>query len=211
MMAILMFSVAMYAAEKPVSAPSYGILKGRVLDNQRHPLPGASVKIENSKLGTVTDAEGEFIFNKVSVGNHTLNITYLGFIPVNMAITVVQTGTNVEVVMIENVDELHEVVVTGVFSNQQKAINSQKNNVNITNIVSADQIGKFPDSNIGDALKRISGINVQYDRERLGSDKSVVLLLSSVRSLSMVRVSRRLKATSETCSLTSYLRIWCRP
>ena len=181
-MAILMSSVAMYAAEKPVSAPSYGILKGRVLDNQRHPLPGASVKIENSKLGTVTDAEGEFIFNKVSVGNHTLNITYLGFIPVNMAITVVQTGTNVEVVMIENVDELHEVVVTGVFSNQQKAINSQKNNVNITNIVSADQIGKFPDSNIGDALKRISGINVQYDQgeARFGQVRGTPAEFSSV-------------------------------
>ena len=31
-------------------------------------------------------------------------------------------------------------------------------------MVSADQVGKFPDSNIGDALKRISGINVQYDQ-----------------------------------------------
>ena len=27
-----------------------------------------------------------------------------------------------------------------------------------------NQVGKFPDSNIGDALKRISGINVQYDQ-----------------------------------------------
>ena len=32
---------------------------------------------------------------------------------------------------------------------QKKAINIQKNNLGITNIVSADQVGKFPDSNIG--------------------------------------------------------------
>lgn len=34
----------------------------------------------------------------------------------------------------------------------------------VTNVVSADLVGKFPDSNIGDALKRINGINVQYDQ-----------------------------------------------
>ncbi len=54
---------------------------------------------------------------------------------------------------------LHEVVVKGVFSKQSRAINTQKENINVTNIVSADQIGKFPDSNIGDAIKRISGNN----------------------------------------------------
>lgn len=180
--AILMTSVAMYAEEQPAPATSYGLLKGRVLDNKRNPLPGASVKIKDSRFGTVTDAEGEFLFQKVGTGNHTLNIIYLGFIPVNTAITVVPTGTNIEVVMIENADELNEVVVTGVFSNQQRAINSQKTNVNITNVVSADQIGKFPDSNIGDALKRISGINVQYDQgeARFGQVRGTPAEFSSV-------------------------------
>lgn len=56
------------------------------------------------------------------------------------------------------------MVVGGAFQGQRRAINSQKNNMGITNVVSADQVGKFPDSNIGDALKRISGINVQYDQ-----------------------------------------------
>ena len=46
--------------------------------------------------------------------------------------------------------------------------------------VSADQVGKFPDSNIGDALKRINGINVQYDQGEAASDKSAVLPPTSV-------------------------------
>jgi hypothetical protein len=37
--------------------------------------------------------------------------------------------------------------------NQARALNKQKNAANIINVISADQIGKFPDSNIGDALK----------------------------------------------------------
>lgn len=52
----------------------------------------------------------------------------------------------------------------------------------ITNVVSADQVGKFPDSNIGDALKRISGINVQYDQgeARFGQVRGTSADLSSV-------------------------------
>lgn len=177
--AVLLSSMAIFAAE---NSASNGLLKGRVLDTERNPLPGATVKVSDSRLFAVTDAEGEFIFQKVSVGNHTLKVTYLGFNPVNMAITVVATGTNVEVVMTDNANELNEVVVTGVFSNQQRAINAQKGNVNITNVVSSDQIGKFPDSNIGDALKRISGINVQYDQgeARFGQVRGTPAEFSSV-------------------------------
>lgn len=82
----------------------------------------------------------------------------------------------------EVVNELEEVVVTGVFSGQQKAFESQKENLNVTNVVSADQIGKFPDSNIGDALKRISGINVQYDQgeARFGQVRGTPADFSSV-------------------------------
>ena len=58
-----------------------------------------------------------------------------------------------------------EVVVLGErLKGQAKALNQQRSNANITNIVSADQIGRFPDSNIGDALKRIPAISVNYDQ-----------------------------------------------
>ena len=36
--------------------------------------------------------------------------------------------------------------------------------MNITNIVASDQIGRFPDANIGDALKRVPGITIQQDQ-----------------------------------------------
>ena len=48
-----------------------------------------------------------------------------------------------DIVMNEGV-ELQEVQVKGAFQGQKKAINTQKNNLGITNVVSADQVGKFP-------------------------------------------------------------------
>jgi hypothetical protein len=39
----------------------------------------------------------------------------------------------------------------GQLQGQSKALNTQMNKGNITNIISSDQVGRFPDANIGDA------------------------------------------------------------
>ena len=163
-------------------SPKYGQLKGRILDNEKNPLPGAVVIIDSNKLSAVTDFDGFFSFANLPSGNHNLKVTYIGFLPVSKTIVVSEESTVDDIVMSDTSRELNEVVVTGVFSGQQRAINAQKNNINITNVVSADQIGKFPDSNIGDALKRISGINVQYDQgeARFGQVRGTPAEFSSV-------------------------------
>ncbi|WP_305156826.1 TonB-dependent receptor [uncultured Muribaculum sp.] len=163
-------------------SPKYGQLKGRILDNEKNPLPGAVVIIDGNKLSAVTDLDGFFSFANLLSGNHNLKVTYIGFLPVSKTIVVSEESTVDDIVMSDTSRELNEVVVTGVFSGQQRAINAQKNNINITNVVSADQIGKFPDSNIGDALKRISGINVQYDQgeARFGQVRGTPAEFSSV-------------------------------
>lgn len=163
-------------------SPKYGQLKGRILDNEKNPLPGAVVIIDSNKLSAVTDLDGFFSFANLSSGDHNLKVTYIGFLPVSKTIVVSEESTVDDIVMSDTSRELNEVVVTGVFSGQQRAINAQKNNINITNVVSADQIGKFPDSNIGDALKRISGINVQYDQgeARFGQVRGTPAEFSSV-------------------------------
>ena len=65
---------------------------------------------------------------------------------------------------------------------QSRAINEQKNNVNVTNIISSDQAGKFPDSNMGDAVKRVPGITIQGDQ---GEARNIVVrgLASALNSV----------------------------
>lgn len=159
-----------------------GLLKGRILDNEKNPLPGAVVILDDNSRSAVTDADGFYSFADLASGNHNVRVSYIGFAPSTK--TVAMTGGDVtqDIVMADKSEELKEIVVTGVFSGQQRAVNTQKNNVNITNVVSADQIGKFPDSNIGDALKRISGINVQYDQgeARFGQVRGTPADFSSV-------------------------------
>ena len=122
------------------------------------------VYIEKLHTGVTSDVNGFYTFSNLDPGTYTVKVSYVGYSPVELKITIPAGRTLEKDVVLNEGVELQEVVVGGAFQGQRRAINSQKNNMGITNVVSADQVGKFPDSNIGDALKRISGINVQYDQ-----------------------------------------------
>lgn len=59
-----------------------------------------------------------------------------------------------------------EVVVQSepILSGQAKALNQQKNALNIKNIVAADQIGRFPDRNASEAISRLPGVVLERDQ-----------------------------------------------
>ena len=62
----------------------------------------------------------------------------------------------------EEVDEeaVEEIVTTGIKSSLIDAISIKRNNIGVTEIVTAEDVGKFPDGNIAEALARVSGIAI---------------------------------------------------
>lgn len=163
-------------------AQQRGSIRGRVIDENRLPLPGANVIIESLGIGSVTDADGFYNILSVPTGAHDLSITYIGFNPVTESI-VVEPGMAVS----QNFSltpgiMLGEITIGYALQGQAKAMNQQRNSPNITNIVASDQVGRFPDANIGDALKRLPGINVGYDQgeARFGSIRGTESRLNSV-------------------------------
>lgn len=61
------------------------------------------------------------------------------------------------------IDENDEVVVTGTRSSIENSLLNKQNADSIIDSLSADQAGRFPDNNIGEALARIPGISFQRD------------------------------------------------
>ena len=166
-----------------------GAIRGRIVDNTKQILPGASIYIEKLHTGVTSDVNGFYTFANLEPGTYKVKVTYVGYSPVEMTITIPEGKTIEKDFTLNEGLELQEVVVGGAFTGQRRALSSQKSNLGITNVVSADQVGKFPDSNIGDALKRISGINVQYDQ-------------GEARFPSTATACPRPKATPATCSST---------
>jgi TonB-dependent receptor len=151
-----LFSIVLFAQN--------GAIKGRITDSEGLPMPGANVVIEALGLGNVSDMNGFYTLVDVPAGTHQLAVSYIGFNGKTLPVTVEKSRTTVADFRLEPGIMLGEVVIGTQLQGQAKALNQQKTNPNISNVVSSDQVGRFPDQNIGDALKRIPGINVQYDQ-----------------------------------------------
>lgn len=143
-----------------------GTVKGRIVDENGLGLPGASVIIQSLGLGVASDVNGEFTFFSVAAGTQTIQISFIGYNQINGEITVTEgQTTTLRYELKPGVMIGEEILVLGDrLKGQAKALNQQRTNVNVTNIVAADQIGRFPDANIGDAMKRIPGITMQNDQ-----------------------------------------------
>ena len=63
------------------------------------------------------------------------------------------------------------VVVTGFKKSYADAVRAKKDNIEITDGISSDGLGRFPDLNVGEALQRIPG--VQINREAEGRDATI--------------------------------------
>ena len=159
-----------------------GIIKGIVNDSDKESLPGVNLLITETKDGTVTDINGKFAFINLKPGTYTLNVSYIGFQKQSIKVNVeanLATEINIE---LKSGIQLDEIVVNSRMAGQSKSINTQKNAMNITSIVSSEELSRFPDANIGDALKRIPGINVQYDQgeARFGNIRGLSPELNSI-------------------------------
>lgn len=138
-------------------------ITGRILDETKLPLAGAGLSIDGTLVG-VSDQDGYFDLVNLPVGSHLLKVTYIGFATQELPFEINEGQTTKLDVSMKPGAELAMVSVISQLRGQARAISQQQSAINITNVIAADQIGRFPDQNIGDALKRIPGINVQYDQ-----------------------------------------------
>jgi len=148
-----------------VKREALGVIRGRVIDDQmKSVLPGATIMQKSTNTGTTSDVNGEFLL-RVPEGDVELEVSYIGFKKYSEVVTVTHGAvTEVEFRMISDATELQDIVITGVLQGQQRALNQQKSADNIKNVVSADQIGRFPDPNVAEALQRVPAVNVERDQ-----------------------------------------------
>lgn len=174
-------TAAMTCSAEVNENPDMGNIRGRITDTEKQALPGATVMIEDLHTGVTSDINGYYSLPNLKPGTYKVKITYVGYSPKTYTIKVGKKSIEQNITLDAGY-ELKEVVVSGAFYGQRKAMQMQKESMGVTNIVSADQAGKFPDTNIGDALKRINGVNVQYDQgeARFGQVRGTSADLTSV-------------------------------
>ena len=58
------------------------------------------------------------------------------------------------------VEELEEVVVTGIRAGLRSSMEVKREAIQVVDAISAEDIGDFPDKNLGEALQRITGVQI---------------------------------------------------
>src|SRR5689334_5828222 len=93
-------------------------ISGTVRDEKNQALAGASVQVENSSRATATDEFGKFRLEKLSPGEYSLRIRFLGYEDRVEKLQVSQNA-EVEIALTESVQLTDEVIVYATRANEK--------------------------------------------------------------------------------------------
>ena len=145
-----------------VSFAQQRTITGKVSDGSG-PLPGVSVVIKGSTIGTETDFDGKYSI-KASSGD-ILIFRYIGYLSINATIG---SSSIINVSMKEDANILDEVVIVGYGTNTKKSFTGT------ASVVSSENIDAKAVSNVAQALiGEVSGVSVTRTDGRPGSSATI--------------------------------------
>ncbi|WP_460545488.1 SusC/RagA family TonB-linked outer membrane protein [Echinicola sediminis] len=140
--------VVLFFAAKTISYAQNSILvSGEVFDEStKETIPGVTVRLKDSSIGTSTDINGRFSLNITDGKGQVLVFSYVGYYPREVMIN---NESQISVGLKMNLEELEEVVVVG-YGTQKK--------INLTGAV--DQIGEeaFENRPMPNATRGLQGV-----------------------------------------------------
>jgi len=150
-------------------------ISGKVTDAATgEQLPGANIFLDGTSIGVATDRNGNYRIDRVPLGSYTLKTRYIGYEEYSTDITLSNANTtlDLDIELNQSAVQLEDVVIQGLRQGQVKALNQQKNAANIINVLSNEEMEKFPDMNTAEALQRIPGVSISRS---LGEGKFIFL------------------------------------
>lgn len=147
-----------------LAAPAWaGEVGGTVADaSDTAGLRAAEVVIEELGRRTVTSGDGTYIFNDVPAGTYTITARYVGAQAVQFSISVPAEGMVRQDFVLG--DAGTNILVLGQGANLASALSRKRAADGVSDVLTRDAIGQFPDQNVAESLRRLPGINVLNDQ-----------------------------------------------
>jgi iron complex outermembrane receptor protein len=150
-----------------------GTIQGRVYNPvAKEFVRNAEVRLAGTDLVTYTENDGSFQFAQVAPGSAAITVTFTGYNPVSESFTVTAgqiatreinlTSTAAGEVRKDGVVQLAAFTVSSEREGNAKAIMDQRRNMDITTSVSSDIFGDITDGNMGEFLKYLPGVDIDY-------------------------------------------------
>lgn len=153
--------IVIIKALHPPAFQQSGRISGKVIDERGQPLPGASIRVKETGQSVQSNVDGSYTFT-LKPGTYTVEVSYISYQKQRITGVTITDGitTALNIAMKLDTKGLSEVVVTSGYKKASVAglYAQQKNAAAVTDGISAEQIARTPDNDMGQVLKRISGL-----------------------------------------------------
>ncbi|MBS1745844.1 MAG: TonB-dependent receptor [Bacteroidetes bacterium] len=136
--------------------PPKGGIKGKIVNENDQPLPGATLVISRLNKSFVADASGEFSIDGLNEGEYELSVSYIGYQQTKIKVEI-KNGlpTDVVIKLTQSVNAINEVVVVGYGTQQKKDITGA------ISVVSSKALEDRPNTEFGYSLEgKAAGVQI---------------------------------------------------
>ena len=165
---MLAFMVCILLVEIPISDGfTQTRISGTVEDESGLRIPGVSVLVVGTDMGTITDIEGQFDII-IPDGSDKISFSFIGF---ETQLVDVNAQTVFKVVMREDLKNLDEVVITAL------GVQRERKELGYTvQSLSADDLITTQDNNLINALSgKIAGVQVTQSGSQIGASSRIII------------------------------------
>jgi TonB-linked SusC/RagA family outer membrane protein len=145
-----------------------GSISGKVFDENKQPLPGATVSVIGGTQGAATEATGDFRIKGLKAGKYTLEVKFIGYATMQNIVAVVAGNVVVNFNLKPDSKGLNEVVVIGYGTTRKKDLTGS-----ITTVSSKDfQTGNIttPEQLIAG---KVAGVSIQSNGGAPGAGSTI--------------------------------------
>ena len=158
---VLLFLLCLF----PLGALAQSLVKGTVVDEAGEPIIGASVIVQGTRTGGITDFNGNFSVQAPS--NATLVVSYVGYVTQNVSVNGRQ---NISVTLVEDATTLEDVVVIGYGTQKKKLVTGA------TVQVKGEDIAKLNTTNALEAMQSSTpGVQITQSSSQPGKGYKVYI------------------------------------
>ncbi len=153
---------ALALASLAVAGPSLAAdLRGRVVDAAGAPLPGAWIGTNGRSV--TAGADGRFVLSGLTAGAADVTVAYVGYSASTLPVTVADAGGEITLVL-KPLDAVSEVVISSARAAERRSLQVKKVADNFVEAIYANDVGKLPDQNVAEAVRRLPGVSVANDQ-----------------------------------------------
>lgn len=128
-------------------------ISGNIKNEDKENLTEVSIYLTDLKTGTSTDQDGNYKMSNLKSGTYLLDISYVGYKSIVKKVTITK-DTIMDFVLVPAVNELNEIIVTGVSRSTELKLNPV-----IAKTIDRNTLNQNSSTNLIDGLKNIPGVN----------------------------------------------------